>query len=130
MSDPVFMSPEHIALMNALLEDNAAVRAECALLLKPLTLGYELVDGPRGETVYWSMAFTDTVRFGLEQVDADLLFRGDWGRMLRASKSARDGGQEDPGVAPVGDLEVLTTIGPAFAVAQSVATVPVQFPDV
>jgi hypothetical protein len=124
------MSPEHVAVMNEILEDNEAVRDQCALLEKPLTLGYELVDGPGGETVYWSMAFTDTVRFGLEQVDADLLFRGDWARVVRASKSGREGRQDDAGVVPVGDLEVLATVGPAFAVAQSIATVPVQFPEV
>jgi hypothetical protein len=124
------MSPEHVAAMNAILEDNESVRAQCSLLEKPLTLGYELLDGPDGETVYWSMAFTDTVRFGLEKVDADLLFRGDWTRMIRATHRSRAGEAKDPGVEAVGDLDVMTAVGPAFAAAQAVATLPVQFPEV
>jgi hypothetical protein len=124
------MSPEHVAVMNALLEDDEAVRAACADLAAPFTLGYELADGPGGETVHWSMAFTDTVRFGLEKVDADLLFRGDWARMVRASKGNRDGQPGDPGVEPVGDLEAFQRVAGVFAAAQAAATVPVQFPEV
>jgi hypothetical protein len=130
MSKPLFMSPEHVATMNAILDTDAAVRKACAELEKPLTMGYELSDGPGGETVYWSMTFTDTVRFGLEKTDADLLFTGDWANMIRATMSSRQGKPVDPGVVPVGDMGVLQAIGPVFALAQGVATVPVEFPEV
>lgn len=130
MSKPIFMSQEHVAAMNAILEKDASVRAACAELEKPLTMGYELTDGPDGETVYWSMTFTDTVRFGLEKTDADLLFAGDWARMVRASKSHRDGEPTDPGVVPVGDRGVLQATQRVFALAQAVATMPVEFPEV
>jgi hypothetical protein len=129
-SRPVFMSPRHVAQMNAILERDEAVRRACAELETPVTMGYELADGPDGETVHWSMSFGDTVRFGLEKVDADLLFCGDWKRMVRASRASRDGNPEDPGVVPVGDLALLETVGPVFALAQGVATIPVEFPDV
>jgi len=130
MSKPGFMSPEHVAAMNAILEKDAAVRAACAELEKPVTMAYELADGPDGDTVWWSMTFTDTVRFGLEKTDADLLFTGDWKRMVRASKSSRDGDATDPGVVPVGDLAVIQATGRVFALAQAVATVPVEFPEI
>jgi hypothetical protein len=130
MSKPVFMSPEHVAAMNAILEGDAAVRTACAELEKPFTMGYALSDGPHGETVYWAMTFTDTVRFSLEKTDADLLFTGDWARMVRASRDNRSGQATDPGVEAVGDLNVLQTIGPVFALAQAIATIPVEFPEV
>ena len=124
------MSPEHVAIMNARLLDADAVRAACAELEKPLTLGYELTDGPDGETVFWTMAFEDTVRFSLDSEPADLLFKGDWARMIRTTMASRRGEQDDPGLETVGDLEVMTTVAPAFAAAQAVGTVAVQFPDV
>jgi len=130
MDKPVFMSPEHVAAMNAILEKDDAVRTACAELEKPLTMGYALSDGPDGETVYWAMTFTDTVRFSLEKVDADLLFTGDWTRMVRASRDSRGGQTTDPGVEAVGDLAVLQSTGRVFALAQAVATVPVEFPEV
>jgi hypothetical protein len=124
------MSPEHEAAMNQLLDGADSVRAACVELDEPFILGYELTDGPDGETVYWSMTFDDTVRFGLDKVEADLLFRGDWARMVRASKGSRDGTPTDPGVVAIGDMAAFQKVAPVFAVAQSVATVPVEFPEV
>jgi hypothetical protein len=130
MGKPGFMSPEHIAVMNDLLERSDAVRAACLELDEPFTMGYELEDGPDGNTVHWSMAFAETVRFSLDKVDADLLFRGDWARMVRATRDSREGRPTDPGVEAVGDMAGFQKVAPVFAVAQSVATVPVEFPDV
>lgn len=127
---PMFMSPEHVARMNAILAADEAVRRACSELDAPVMLAYALADGPGGETVHWTMSFTDTVRFGLEAVEADLLFTGDWQRMIRASKASREGSPQGPGVIPVGDLTLLETVGPVFALAQGVATIPVEFPDV
>jgi hypothetical protein len=127
---PLFMSEEHVSRMNAILDKDEAVRRACADLDRVITMGYELADGPGGETVYWSMTFADTVRFGLERPEADLVFVGDWKRMVSASRATRGGKPEDPGVQAVGDLTVLEQVGPVFALAQAVATVPVEFPDV
>lgn len=131
MTPPVFMSPEHVKQINEILAADEAVRTACAGLERPLTMGYALSDGPDGATVYWAMTFTDTVRFSLDQVDADLLFTGDWARMVRASRANREGRTTDPGVLPVGDLELIKVIGPVFAVATtSTAGLPVSFPDI
>ncbi|MBP2367501.1 hypothetical protein JOF36_003197 [Pseudonocardia parietis] len=98
MSTVRFMSPEHIAAMNALLEDAPAVRAECARLPRPRVVSYALTDGPDGQVVHWTMTFSDTIRFSLEKASApDVRFVGDWARMIRATSAGRDGTQVDPG---------------------------------
>jgi hypothetical protein len=125
----LFMSPEHIRAMNAVLAADESVRAACADLARPVVIGYELTDGPGGDIVYWSVALTDTVRFGLEPTEADLVFRGDWAAMVHAAQSHRQGGQEDAGIVPVGDLSVLESVGPVLALARRVATLPVEFPN-
>ena len=125
-----FMSPEHVAAMNAILEADENVRAACAELEKPVTLGYRLTDGPDGETVHWRMTFTDTVRFSLDDTEADLLLTGDWATMVRASRAQREGQVIDPGVVPTGDLSAIQATSRVFALAQAVATVPVAFPEV
>ena len=129
MSDPVFMSAEHVAAMNAVLAADGTVRAACAALAKQVTIAYELSDGPGGTTVYWSIAFAETVRFGLEPTAADLVLRGDWARMVHAAKANRQGQVEDPAVLPVGDVTVMQAVAPVFALASNVATLPVVFPE-
>lgn len=128
----LFMSQEHVDAMNELLERSADVREACAATpTGPAgrVLAYRLTDGPEGSTVRWSITFTDTVRFALEEHPSpDVTFVGDWSRMIRAARASRAGEPLDPGVEVVGDLEVMAAVGPAFAAAQAVATLPVEFP--
>ena len=130
MSALEFMSADHVAAMNALLEDAPQVRKACAGLSGDRSMGYRLVGGPDGADVHWTVTFTDTVRFFLtEQMTPDVLFVGDWRQMIRASKASRDGEQLDPAVSIVGDAAVLAEIGPVMETARSVATLPITFPD-
>jgi hypothetical protein len=125
------MSKEHVAAMNERLREDEGVRAECGKLGRPYAMAYRLSDGPVGETVHWTMSFDDTVQFSLdEHPSPDISFVGDWSRMVRASAANRKGEQLDPGVRLEGDVSVMETVGPVFAKAQSVATLPVDFPDV
>lgn len=48
----LFMSSEHVAVMNQLLAGSAEVREVSAKLLGEVVLQYELTDGPGGEIVY------------------------------------------------------------------------------
>lgn len=127
----LFMSAEHVATMNSLLAASAAVQRACRALAWPRVVRYDLADGPRGEPVHWTMTFDDSVQFSLEGSAApDLVFVGDWKQMIRASKASRSGEAADPGVCLQGDAQVLLEITPAMEVARTVATVPVQFPEV
>jgi hypothetical protein len=126
-----FMSEEHVAAMNALLEDAPQVREACAQLDRPRTMSYRLADGPAGRDVHWAVTFTDTVRFSLdEKAEPDVLLVGSWTQMIRASRANRHGEQIDPGVSIEGDAAVLAEVGPVLEASRAAATLPVQFPDV
>jgi hypothetical protein len=125
----LFMSPEHVAVMNEMLSEDEQVRQACSELDRPVTIAYELADGPDASAVHWSMTFADTVRFGLAPIEADILFVGDWARMVRATRAGRDGDALDPGLEVVGDYAGFEAVAPVFAIAKRVATLPVEFPD-
>lgn len=127
----LFMSPEHVATMNELLDASAEVRAACSVLPQPRVMAYALEDGPDRRTVHWAMSFHDTVRFSLDPAaEPDVLLRGDWRRMMRASEVNRRGETADPGVTVEGNVGVLAEIGPVLELARSVATLDVEFPQV
>lgn len=126
-----FMSEQHVASMNALLEDAPEVREACAGLSRPRTMAYRLTSGPTGADVHWTLSFSDTARFSLQEHPApDICFVGDWRRMIQASQSARTGEPLDPQLDIEGDAAVLAEIGPVMEIARAVATVPVEFPAV
>src|SRR5688500_6663174 len=101
----LFMYADHVAAMNAILEDNPAVRAACATLPQPRAMSYRLADGHDGNTVHWTTTFSDTARFSLvEHPSPDIVFVGDWRQMVRASKANRDGETVDPGVTVEGEV--------------------------
>lgn len=125
-----FMSQQHVERMNQLLAASAEVRAACASLPAPRVLGYRLTNGPGGQTVHWRMSFQDTVQFQLEDLPSDVLYVGDWSLMIRASRSSREKEAVDPQVVVEGDPAVLAEIGPVMAVARTVATLDVHFPEV
>jgi hypothetical protein len=131
MSEPLFMSQEHVDLMNALLEDAPTVQEACQVLGAPRTMTYELADGPGGADVHWTVRLDRTVRFSLDRPsDPDVLLAGDWTRMIRATVAARNGEVLDPGVTVTGDPALLAQVDAVLEVARAVAAVPVTFPEV
>lgn len=127
----VFMSSEHVAAMNALLDASTEVRAACSALPQPRVMAYALEDGPDGHTVHWVASFRSTMQFSLDAVDQpDVLLRGDWRQVVRASDANRRGELVDPGVVVEGDAGVLAEVGPVLELARSVATLDVEFPQV
>ena len=94
-------------------------------------MSYDLADGPSSATVHWTMTFERTVRFSLDRpAEPDVILVGDWAQMVRSARAGRDGQSVDPGVTVAGNADVLAEIGPAFDAARSVATIPVEFPEV
>lgn len=130
MNRPVFMSPEHVAAMNRKLASSAEVREAGEVLHRTYTMSYVLSGGRDGVDEHWLMSLgPDGVQFALEpKADADIVFRGDWRRMVDASKAAREGCQLDPGVTVEGDVGVVTAVEHVFATAQQVATMEVDWP--
>ncbi|MFD4640034.1 hypothetical protein ACFWN2_22160 [Lentzea sp. NPDC058436] len=133
VAKPVFMSQQHVDLMNEILAADEESRAECAKLDRAHWMVYELEDGDR--VVWWTVEFDPGrgVRFGLRPPPADapaLLYRGDHRAVVEATRQGkREGGGDAPPVTTHGDPEVLTTIAPAFAAARRAATIPSEFPD-
>jgi ubiquinone biosynthesis protein UbiJ len=131
MSELLFMSQEHVDVMNALLQDAPTVEAACAALGGPRTLTYDLAGGPDGGAVTWTMRLDRTVQFSLDRADdADVVFSGDWTRMIQATKGGRSGEAVDPGLTVSGDLQLVAQVGAVLDVARQVAAVPVTFPEV
>ena len=127
-----FMSPEHVTTMNALLEESADVRAAACELDRDYVLAYRLSDALDGRMEHWTMTLgPDGVRFALEPAAApDLEVQAAYAEMIRSVQRARAGEPPETELTPVGDLAVLERIAPVYAVAQQVATVAVEFPEV
>ncbi|HVV76138.1 MAG TPA: hypothetical protein VHC43_08895 [Mycobacteriales bacterium] len=124
------MSAEHVEAMNALLVDATGVRAACRRLPRPYVIAYRLSDGPGGQDVHWTVAFDDTVRFGLTQhPQPDVVIVGAWREMVLASAASRTGQAREPEVRYEGDDQALVVTAPVLEEARAVATVPVEFPD-
>ena len=131
MTGVPFMSPQHVDVMNRLLEASEDVRAACAQLPEPVAMVQRLSDGPDGQPVAYALTFGPTVRFSLEDVaKPDIVVVGDWRQMIRAARAKQEGRVEDPGLTVQHGHAALERIGPLFALAGSVATVPVELPDV
>lgn len=132
MSALVFMSREHVDRMNDLLAGSADVLAACADLDREYEIVYELRNGPDG-TVYWVLRFdrASGARFSLNRTqNADLTYVGDWAEVIRSSRAARNGERVEPSLEVRGDPSVTDRVGTAYAAAQRVATIPVEFPGV
>jgi len=125
MQKPRFMSPEHVAIMNAKLAKSAEVREILAVLERPLVVAFELTNGPDGETVYWSLALGDTAHFGLAPcAGADITYCGDWKSMIQLTL----GQKPETDVVPTGDLDQLPKIMEVLAAIRPFGAVPVEFP--
>lgn len=123
---PLFMSPEHVAIMNERLALSAEVKYILATLDHPLSMAFELTDGPDGETVHWSLVFAGTARFGLQpHPSADVTMRGDWTSMIRQTM----GQPTNSEVTPHGNLDALPKILELVEAIRPHGAVPVTFPD-
>jgi hypothetical protein len=128
----LFMSMEHVDLMNRLLADDAASLEACAALARRYTLAYEL--SRDGGTVWWTMEFDPKtgVRFGLvaPEQPADLTFHGGYRAMLDATARTKAGEQVPMPLTPSGDLKVMEVVGAAFAAARSKATIDTEIREI
>lgn len=91
MSDkPLFMSPQHVEVLNARLSTAPEVRELCASFEGDLCLLYELNDGPGSETTYWRTDFSrsDGIRFSLERGHGlpDVLISGSYWDIMEANQ--------------------------------------------
>jgi len=128
----LFMSVEHVELMNRLLADDAASLEACAALPRRYTLAYEL--SRDGGTVWWTMDFDPKtgVRFGLvaPEQPADLTFHGGYRAMLDATARSKAGEQVPMPLTTSGDLKVMEVVGAAFAAARGKATIDTEIREI
>lgn len=129
----LFMSAEHVSAMNDLLSSSDEVRSAIARLDRTYVLAYDLSAAPDGGSEHWTMTLgPDGVRFDLDAPAgaADIVTKADYSAMIRATKASRAGERADEDIAVDGDPTVLERIAPVLALAQQVATLDVQWPDV
>lgn len=130
---PTFMSPEHVAAMNLALAGSAEVREACRALARSGTVHYRLSGGPDG-FVDWTVAVSpDGLSFGLESpTEADVVIESGYAEMVRSARAAREDRTPPTAEPPVitGDTNFVRDLSPVLALARSVATVEVEFPDV
>lgn len=131
---PMFMSAEHIALMNRALQASPAVQAACARLQSDLAVAFMLSDGPGGGAVHWCVMCSrqSGIVMGLGPTTraADVVVRSDYRAMVRASQGARTG---EGGASPMvvdGDPVVVATVMRLLALARTAGVVDVEFPPV
>lgn len=132
MNKPIFMSQQHVDIMNSLLDADADSKAECAKLARPYWMAYELRDA--GRTVWWSVEFNPQtgVRFSLAapaSESPDILYRGDYRAVVRATQRAKQQGGGELPVTTHGDPGAMAIIAPAFAAAGRAATIASEFPE-
>lgn len=132
MSRLEFMSAEHVAEMNRLLERDEATRRACRELDRPYLMLYELRHRP--ETVYWAISFDPTkgVRFALErpQQPPDLVIRGDYAESIRATAAAKSGSDVQMPWQHDGDVSAIELLAPILEKARLAATVETHMPDI
>lgn len=129
MSKLIFMSPEHVASMNAVLVKDAASKAACAKLDRCWTMAYELAHG--ADTVWWTMSFdpAEGVSFSLDRPanPADVLYRAEYRPYLRWMQRLKAGEKDLPEPAVLsGHPDGLDIIGPAFQAAGKAATLDTE----
>ncbi len=129
----LFMSNEHIDLMNNLLAASPDIRSAISKLQQETIVTYELSNGPDGQTVYWTSSYApDEFRLSLAPPSrpADITHRADWAQMVRAAKANREGRQVETEVQTIGDQQAFARVAHIFELGRQVATVDCEFPDV
>lgn len=127
---PRFMSAEHVAAMNVLLEAAPEVQRLCAWLPRDYLVAYDLADGPG--RVLWSVQIgrSSGVRFGLGPPPGapDVTIKASYREMVAATRAARNGKASSAPMAVDGDAAVLQEVAPVLAAARAAAAVDVEFP--
>jgi len=131
--NPIFMSPEHVSVMNARLAASGETKQACAALEKDGVLAFRLTDEDTGETIWWQMRFsrTEGASFALQQPDspADLTLSCGYWAMVEGMKAQQAGRSTGPDMESVGDDSLMTRIAAAFAAARTAATIPIEWPQ-
>jgi hypothetical protein len=123
---PLFMSQEHVAIMNERMAASTEVRQLLATLDRPLALAFELTAGPEGKTVHWALVLADTASFSLQpHPSADVTMRGDWTSMIQQTLGQSPRSE----ITPTGNLELLPKIMELLEAIRPYGTVPVELPD-
>ena len=103
---PLFMSIQHVEILNRRLSEADSVKELCAKLERDLSLLYDMTGGPDGAAVYWRTDFSrvDGARFSLERgIGApDVAITGSYWDVLDALQGqsampAPQGGADDIG---------------------------------
>lgn len=131
---PVFMSAEHVALINERLAQSAEVAEACSRISRPCDIAYLLQDTRANAPVHWSMHFgPDGAWLGLDPIDTpDVTLVGDYWKLIEASKRAREGGRRDDpdlDLKVVGDESIFETCGERFGLSQRISGMPVRWPE-
>ncbi|GAB2600914.1 hypothetical protein GCM10027034_37590 [Ramlibacter solisilvae] len=130
---PLFMSEEHVRIMNDRLAKSDEVKNACAALPRDVLLAFRLVNEDTGAVHWWQMSFKQQggVDFALGEPEgnADLLFESGYWAML-ANTAAQRAGEPLPEPQPqmTGDVSVMQLISTAFLATQRAAAVPVRMP--
>jgi hypothetical protein len=129
MTDPLFMSPEHVAVMNARLGASEELARAAAGLTRSYVMAYRLTDARTGRVEHWVLHFAPHgVWFSLEPSEtADLTFVGDYQRMIDTTRSRGD--EDAAGLEVIGDTGMLDAVADVFALAHAVGAVPVTWPE-
>jgi len=131
---PVFMSEQHVQIMNRLLADDPLCREEAAKLDRAYVLAYRLAGGPAGQTVWWQMCFDPAggIRFELREPPqpADLTLQGDWSAMMRTMREVKEGRPAENPLTAVGNEKMMEKVAAAFAAGQKAATIATEIPVV
>lgn len=117
--------------MNGRLAESAEVKRLCAALARDYRVMFLLADGPAGQDVVWRMEVARgqgvRIALGAAPLPADITVRSDYRAMVRASQSARAGGQPQNTAAIDGDPDAIAQVAHVLAVARATATVDVEF---
>jgi hypothetical protein len=127
------MSQEHVDRMNEILRGVPEVQEAAAKLGAERVMAYELLDGPDGETVWWTVTVGPEAgfRFGLDEPGSpDVVLRTGWRDMLRATAASKSGGDYPLAPEVIGDQAALQQIMTVLEIGRPHATLETVIPDV
>ena len=127
---PRFMSHEHVALVNQLLEGQ--LLEECSGLDRDLHVHYEIADDPEGIRTWTVTVGPSGMRLALDQHvdDPVLLVRENYFDAAAAAAATRVGGNHDyDPVHVMNDAEGFARVAAVVEASRAIATVDVDFPS-
>jgi hypothetical protein len=131
---PLFMSPEHVQILNERLENAKEVHETCAALPQDVLIAYRMVEEDTGKVHWWQMTFARKqgvhLALGKPAGEPDVLFESDYWSMVKGA-SATDAGEQhsEPPPRISGDLALMQIVATAFETARRAARVPVRWPS-